>query len=64
MDFLRARYDRAELWLTEAIDARGDPGRAGQGHRRTWGRSHSDRGNYPRAAALLEEAERLSQDGG
>ena len=33
VDFLRARYDRAEVWLTEALEfADGSPAMHGQGH--------------------------------
>jgi DNA-binding SARP family transcriptional activator len=62
VDFLRGRYDRAELWLTDAIDlADGSP--AVLAKATTYlGSLHSDRGNYQQAGALLDEAGRLSRE--
>ena len=62
VDFLRGRYDRAELWLTDAIDlADGAP--AVLAKATTYlGSLHSDRGDYPRAVALLDDAGKLSRE--
>ncbi len=62
VDFLRARYDRAERWLTDAVDlAQGSP--AVLAKATTYlGSVHSDRGGYPQAVALLDEAARLARD--
>ena len=61
VDFLRARYDRAERWLTDAMelaqDAPGVLARAAT----YLGSVHSDCGSYPRAVALLDSAGRLAQ---
>jgi len=56
VDFLRARYDRAERWLTDAVDlARTSP--AVLAKATTYlGSVHSDRGSYPLAVDLLERA--------
>lgn len=64
VDFLRARYDRAELWLTESLAlAEGQP--AVQAKASTYlGSVHSDRGNYPRALVLLHDALALSREAG
>ena len=64
VDFLRARYDRAELWLTESLGlASGQP--SVQAKASTYlGSVHSDRGNYPRALTLLHDALELSRQAG
>lgn len=55
VDFLRARYDRAELWLTEALTmASGSPALLAKATTYL-GSVTSDRGDYPRAIALLDE---------
>ena len=60
VDFLRARYDRAELWLTDAIEiAQGSPEVLAKATTYL-GSVHSDRGSYPQAIALLDQAARLS----
>ena len=61
VDFLRARYDRAELWLTDALRlAEGSP--AVTSKATTYlGSVHSDRADYPRAIALLDEASDLAR---
>ncbi len=63
VDFLRARYDRAEVWLSDALRAAGDePSRA---KALTYlGCVESDRGNYSRAAALLGDAVEVSRAAG
>jgi tetratricopeptide (TPR) repeat protein len=61
VDFLRARYDRAELWLTEALrTAPGSPSIAAKATTYL-GAVESDRADYPRARRLLEKAIRLSR---
>lgn len=56
VDFLRARYDRAEVWLTAAAEAAtGSP--AMMAKSTTYlGSVESDRSNYPKAVALLDQA--------
>ncbi len=64
VDFLRARYDRAELWLTESL-ALADGSPSVRAKATTYlGSVHSDLGNYPRAIELLDEALRLSREVG
>ena len=64
VDFLRARYDRAELWLTDAIEiAQGSPEVLAKATTYL-GSVHSDRGSYPQAVALLDEAARLGRAAG
>jgi DNA-binding SARP family transcriptional activator len=61
VDFLRARYDRAELWLTDALTwADGMPSVTAKATTYL-GSVESDRANYPRAVTLLEEATRQSR---
>ena len=62
VDFLRARYDRAGLWLSEALDlAVGSP--AVTARAATYlGSVHSDTADYPRAITLLDLAGRLSRE--
>ena len=61
VDFLRGRYDRAELWLTDALEyASGSP--SVQAKAMTYlGSVESDRASYGRAVGLLEQAVTLSQ---
>ena len=64
VDFLRGRYDRAEFWLTDALELGGDvlPVRA---KAMTYlGAVESDRADYRRAAALLEQAVAVSLTAG
>ena len=64
VDFLRARYDRSELWLTEAINySDGSPSIMAKATTYL-GSVESDRSNYRRASTLLEEAITLSQTAG
>jgi DNA-binding SARP family transcriptional activator len=64
VDFLRARYDRAELWLTESLAlAEGQPSVRAKASTYL-GSVHSDRGSYPRARALLDDALALSREAG
>jgi len=60
VDFLRARYDRAEMWLADALNfADGSPSIMAKA--KTYlGSVESDRGNYDAASALLAEAIELS----
>lgn len=60
VDFLRAHYDRAELWLTDALA--GTPSPSTVAKATTYlGSVASDRADYGRAAALLDDATRLSR---
>src|SRR5690348_7160497 len=61
VDFLRGRYDRAELWLTDALEyANGAP--PVQAKALTYlGSVESDRASYRRAAGLLDQAVTLSR---
>jgi DNA-binding SARP family transcriptional activator len=64
VDFLRARYDRAERWLTESL-ALAEESPSVRAKSSTYlGSVHSDRGDYPRAVAFLDEALRLSREVG
>jgi DNA-binding SARP family transcriptional activator len=61
VDYLRARYDRAELWLADALRmASGSPSIVAKASTYL-GVVESDRANYPRAQHLLETALRQSQ---
>jgi DNA-binding SARP family transcriptional activator len=61
VDFLRAHYDRAEFWLTNAIDvAAGAPSITAKATTYL-GSVESDRANYGRAVTLLEQATELSR---
>src|SRR6185437_3759996 len=62
-DFLRGRYDRAENWLTDALEyASGSPSM--QGKVMTYlGSVESDRASYRRAVGHLEQAVTLSHAG-
>jgi len=64
VDFLRGRYDRAELWLTDALKfAGGSPSM--QAKAMTYlGAVESDRASYQRATGLLEQAVTLSRAAG
>ena len=63
VDFLRGRYDRAEHWLTDALEyASGSPSL--QAKVMTYlGSVESDRASYRRAVGHLEQAVTLSQAG-
>jgi len=64
VDFLRGRYDRAELWLTDALEyASGSP--SVEAKAMTYlGSVESDRASYRRAVGLLEQAITLSRAAG
>ena len=64
VDFLRGRYDRAELWLTDALKiADGSPSVTAKALTYL-GAVESDRGSYRRATGLLEQAVTLSRAAG
>ena len=56
VDFLRARYDRAQLWLTDALDLAGDADQIKAKANAYLGSVESDRADYPAALAHLDEA--------
>lgn len=56
VDFLRARYDRAELWLTDARTLGTDSLSIVAKTETYLGSTESDRGNYPQALQRLEAA--------
>ena len=61
VDFLRARYDRAERWLTDALTyADGSPSVMAKATAYL-GSVESDRSSYARATGLLEESIEMSQ---
>jgi DNA-binding SARP family transcriptional activator len=61
VDFLRARYDRAERWLSQALDqGAGSPSTVAKAMTYL-GSVVSDRADYPRATSLLEESARLAR---
>jgi DNA-binding SARP family transcriptional activator len=61
VDFLRARYDRAELWLTDALKLPASPPAILAKATTYLGAVHSDRADYDQAATLLESAVNLSR---
>ena len=64
VDFLRARYDRAERWLNQALQfADGAPSMIAKAQTYL-GSVASDRGDYPRAVELLVDAQRHAQQAG
>jgi DNA-binding SARP family transcriptional activator len=64
VDFLRGRYDRAEVWLTDAL-VRGHGSPSILAKATTYlGSVESDRGNYKRASELLGEGTELSRSAG
>jgi DNA-binding SARP family transcriptional activator len=61
VDFLRARYDRAERWFGLVLQ-QGSQSPSTRAKAMTYlGSVASDRADYPRATSLLEEATRLSR---
>jgi DNA-binding SARP family transcriptional activator len=64
VNFLRGRYDRAELWLTDALEFAGDSPSMRAKALAYLGSVASDRADYQRAAGLLEQAVTLSQAAG
>ena len=64
VDFLRARYDRAERWLSDAL-SRSDGDAAVSAQARMYlGSVDSDRADYPGAIANLEEGAVLARQSG
>jgi DNA-binding SARP family transcriptional activator len=61
VDFLRARYDRAELWLTDALEYAGGSAAVTAKAMTYLGCVHSDRGDHDRASTLLRDAVELSR---
>ncbi len=61
VDYLRALYGRAELWLTDALELAGDSPSVLAKATTYLGAVASDRGDYPRSTSLLPEAVRLSR---
>ena len=61
VDFLRARYDRSERWLSQVLDASTDPSTRAKALTYL-GSVASDRADYPRAVSLLDEATHLSRE--
>ena len=61
VDFLRARYDRAERWLTQVLDGASDPSTRAKALTYL-GSVASDCADYGRATHLLEQATRLSRE--
>ena len=64
VDFLRGRYDRAELWLTDALEYAGGASSVRAKAMTYLGSVESDRASYRRAAGLLEQAVTLSRTAG
>jgi DNA-binding SARP family transcriptional activator len=64
VDFLRARYDRAEHWLTEALEFADGAGSITAKATTYLGSVESDRANYGRAISLLEDAQELARVAG
>jgi tetratricopeptide (TPR) repeat protein len=64
VDFLRGRYDRAELWLTDALEYAGGAPSVRVKAMTYLGSVESDRASYRRAAGLLERAVTLSRAAG
>ena len=61
VDFLRARYDRAERWFGQVLE-QGSSSPSTLAKAMTYlGSAASDRAEYPRATSLLEQSTRLSR---
>ena len=61
VDFLRARYDRAERWFSQVLSHGSDSPSTTAKAMTYLGSVASDRAEYPRATSLLEDAVRLSR---
>ncbi len=61
VDFLRARYDRAERWFGQVLSHGSDSPSTTAKAMTYLGSVASDRAEYPRATSLLEDAVRLSR---
>ena len=64
VDFLRAHYQRAEQWLTDAAERAGGSVSLQAKIATYLGSVASDRGHYPQASAQLERALRLAREVG
>jgi DNA-binding SARP family transcriptional activator len=64
VDFLRARYDRAEVWLNDALAFASDSPSTSAKATTYLGSVASDRADYPRAVVLLEQAIARSREAG
>lgn len=64
VDFLRGRYDRAKLWLTDALKFAGGSPSTKAKALTYLGAVESDRSDYRRASDLLQQAVKLSQAAG
>lgn len=60
VEFLRARYDRAEQWLSRALDTAPEDADLAARVYSYLGAVASDRADYPRAIGLLDEAVEMS----
>ena len=63
VDFLRGRYDRAELWLADALEFAGGEASIKAKAMTYLGAVESDRANYRRAAGLLHERAEIPEHG-
>jgi DNA-binding SARP family transcriptional activator len=61
VDFLRARYDRADRWLGQVLTNGSDSPSTRAKAMTYLGSVASDRAEYPRAVSLLQDATRLSR---
>jgi DNA-binding SARP family transcriptional activator len=61
VDFLRGRYDRAQVWLEQALEFSGDAPQTSAKALTYLGGAESDRGRYRTALALLDEAAGLAR---
>ncbi|WP_436794396.1 tetratricopeptide repeat protein [Actinospongicola halichondriae] len=64
VDFLRGRYDRAERWLTDALELAEDAPSMVAKAKTYLGSVESDRSNYENAARLLEQAIEMARVAG
>lgn len=64
VDFLRARYDRAALWLSDALELADGSSSIMAKATAYLGSVESDRANYSRASDLLADATQLSRAAG
>src|SRR5581483_11900743 len=61
VDFLRGQYDRAEVWLTDALKSAGGSALVRAKALTCLGAVENDRGNYRTSAGLLEQAVELAR---
>lgn len=62
VELLRARYDRAQMWLVEALDAAADDVAEQAAIRTVLGACWSDTAHYPQAMEELEQAIALAEE--